>query len=45
MDQNKRDKLKMLGFAALGIDLSDLAPLDGFDGVKARVIDSVQHEE
>ena len=45
VDQDKRDKLKKLGFAALEIDLSDLDPLDGFDGVKARVIDSVQHKE
>jgi hypothetical protein len=45
VDPDKRDKLKNLGLAALEIDLSDLDPLEGFDGVRARVIDNVQYKE
>lgn len=45
VDEEKRDKLKRLGFPALEIDLSDLDPLQGFDAVKERVLESVRHKE
>jgi hypothetical protein len=45
VDPDKRDKLKKLRLAALEIDLSDLDPLDGFEAVKERVIESADHKE
>jgi len=45
VDEEKRTKLKRLGFPALEIDLSDLDPLEGFAAVKARVIEGVSHKE
>ncbi|MFC5550286.1 hypothetical protein [Massilia aerilata] len=45
VDEEKRDKLKRLGFPALEIDLSDLDPLEGFEAVKERVIESVHYKE
>lgn len=45
VDEEKRTKLKRLGLPALEIDLSDLDPLEGFEAVKARVVDGVHHKE
>ncbi len=45
VDEEKRTKLKRLGLPAMEIDLSDLDPLEGFDAVKARVIESVHYKE
>jgi len=45
VDEDKRTKLKRLGFPALEIDLSDLDPQDGFEAVKDRVIKGVHHKE